>query len=163
LCGFSYIERYAFALYDPVDRINLNFSERLPAPAAFLESGGLATEQAVDFLQRIKSYEESTFAWRDLEQFFGVIEAMPERVRLLNAWVRRTRLMTLVMLGRGSEAEEELAGIFAMPERPTTPGFMEDLKTLATALSRGLVDAQAQLLTWERAAKMRYGVETPSP
>jgi len=134
LCGFLceggsggfYIWRYALPLYDRLERPHLTFGERLPASNGYLTAAQFSNpkDRATEFVRRIEPYENATYAWRDLGVFLSRIEAMNA---LENPWVSRAYALTLVMLGRASEAEALLHGHALDPATAALPRFREDI------------------------------------
>lgn len=165
LCGFvyekarggSYVWRYALPLYDHVDFVHLTFGERLPPPAGNRTTENtLSANDAEGFIRWIGPVEASTSAWRDIRNFLCFAES---RLYLANPWIQRGHAMTLIMLGRGAEAESELQALLKTPGTETIAHFRDDLIEILAALSRSVDDAQQCLLRWEAETKARLGIQ----
>jgi hypothetical protein len=166
LCGFVYekgsggahIWRYALPLYDHLEFIHLGFGERLPYPPGVMRTEHkAASEDAIAFVRCIEPYETATYGWQSTEAFLLRTESL---LHLGNPWILRGHAMTLIMLGRRSEAELQMKMLSSKPGIENIPHFQEDLRHVSAELSRGVEHAQRCLLTWEAETKARFGVNS---
>jgi hypothetical protein len=141
-------------LYDRVDFIHLGFGDRLPHPHGFIPGDH---DDAAEFVRRIEPYEAATYAWRDLGGFLSLTESLQH---VENPWIRRGRALTLVMLGRGREAELQLKVLAEAHGVGNLPHFREDLEQVSAELSRGVERAKSLLLGWEAQTKARFEVQS---
>ena len=151
-----FIVPYAFPLYTGEMRIHLGYAGQLPYPEDFVEiHKGSEAATAADFVARLERHEARIRSLQNLDSFLRYVET--ER-SLQNPWIRRGYTMTLIMLGRDTEARVHLDSLMSQSDTARYPGFDAAIAHISAELDRGLCAARARLELWETEAKSFFGL-----
>jgi hypothetical protein len=153
--GRAYFLRYAHPLYDNIEHFNLLYGERLPKPDdTLLMDTHTDMSLAAEFCRRIAAWHPVMLELSDLTKF----KALAETRNLANPWARRALALTLIMLGRKSEAESHLNILSSLSLIDRYRGFRDDINSVRGALSLGLDQGVALLCRWEEEAKRKFNL-----
>jgi hypothetical protein len=140
MCGFAwdrtqggvYIWRFAHPLFE-TKPLTLSFGLRLPYPEDFLPIAQGGEEAAAsEFVSRVAPHESATSRLSEPAEFLAHVEALNS---FRNPWVTRGYALTLIMLGRMSDAAAQLDLLLGGNYGDGIPGFKEEVVGVARALS----------------------------
>lgn len=162
LCGFAcetrptgtHIVPYLFPLYSGEKQLHLTYGEPLAYPEDLVgPSKGGEASTARQFVATLDRHEARIRALQDPATFAMYLESQKP---LENPWIRRAYALTLILLGRVTEAEAQLQILSGRAETARYPGFNAAISRISADLVQGVDAAKARLDAWEAEAKAHF-------